>query len=83
MGTFIYYGLGINSITLVTLNDIGDQQSTATTDTETKCAKLMDYLHTHPDALIRFHASDMILYIESDADYLVLPKARRCVASIF
>ena len=43
----------------------------------------MDYLHTHPDAVVRFHASDMILYIESDAAYLVLPKARSCVARIF
>ena len=43
----------------------------------------MDYLHTHPDAVIRFHASDMIIYIESDAAYLVLPQARSRVASIF
>ena len=33
--TFLYYGLGINSAILVTLNKIGGQQSTATTDTET------------------------------------------------
>ena len=37
---------------------------------------LMDYLHTYPDAVIRFYASDMILKITSDAAYLVLPKAR-------
>ena len=43
----------------------------------------MDYLHTHPNAVIRYHASNMILYIESDAAYLVLPQARSCVASIF
>ena len=43
----------------------------------------MDYLHTHPDAVIRLHASNMILYIESDAAYLVLPQARSCVARIF
>ena len=42
----------------------------------------MDYLHTHPDTVVRFHASDMILYIESDAAYLVLPQARSRVASI-
>ena len=83
VGTFLYYGLGIDSTIRVTLNDIGGQQSTATTDTETKCAKLMDYLHTHPDAVNRFHTSDMILYIESDAAYLVLPKARSRVAIIF
>ncbi len=27
----------------------------------------MDYLHTHPEAVVRFYASDMILYIETDA----------------
>ena len=43
----------------------------------------MDYLHTHPDAVIQFHASDMILYIETDAAYLVLPQARSRVSSIF
>ena len=83
VGTFLYYGLGINSTILVTLNEIGGQQSTATTDTEKKCAKLMDYLNSHPDAVVQFHASDMILYIESDAAYLVLPKAISCVTSIF
>ena len=43
----------------------------------------MDYLHTHPNAVVQFHASDMILYIKSDAAYLVLSQARSCVASIF
>ena len=52
VGTFLYYGLGIDSSILVTLNEIGGQHSTAMTDTEKKCAKLMDYLHTHPDAVI-------------------------------
>ena len=52
VGTFLCYGLGIDSNILVTLNEIGGQQSTATTNTEKKCAKLMDYLHTHPDAVV-------------------------------
>ena len=43
----------------------------------------MDYLHTHPNTVVRFHASNKILYIESDAAYLVLPKACSRVASIF
>ena len=81
--TFLYYCLGIDSTILVTLSEIGVQQSTATTDTEKKFAQLMYYLHNHPDAVVRFHASDMILYIESDSAYLVLPKARSRVASIF
>ena len=34
VGTFLYYGIGIDSPILVTLNKIGSQQSTSTTDTE-------------------------------------------------
>ena len=83
VGTFLYYGIGIDSTILVTLNEISGQQSTATTNTTKKCAKLMDYLHTHPNAVVRFHASNMILYIDSDAAYLVLPQAHSRVASIF
>ena len=30
----------------------------------------------HPDAIIRYYASDMILNIHSDASYLTAPKAR-------
>jgi hypothetical protein len=36
---------------------------------------LMDYIHTYPNAVIHYHASDMILKITSDAAYLVLPRA--------
>ena len=42
---------------------------------------LMDYLHSHPNAILRFHASDMILQTEADAAYLGLPKARSRVAA--
>jgi hypothetical protein len=35
-----------------------------------KCKQLLDYLATHPDATVQFHASDMILSIHSNASYL-------------
>ena len=44
---------------------------------------LLDYLSTHPDATIRFYASDMILCVISDAAYLVLPNARSRAAGLF
>jgi hypothetical protein len=37
---------------------------------------MLDYLDTHPDATIRYHASDMILHIHSDASYLSVSNAR-------
>ena len=36
----------------------------------------MEDLYTHLNAMIRYRSSDMILCIESDAAYLVLPKSR-------
>ena len=41
----------------------------------------MDYLHFHPDAVLRYKASDMILQFEADSAYLVLPKARSRAAA--
>ena len=32
--------------------------------------QLLDYLTTHPDASIWYHASDMILTFDTDASYL-------------
>jgi hypothetical protein len=37
---------------------------------------LLDYCATHPDATTRFHSSDMILHVESDASYLSEPDAK-------
>ena len=41
-----------------------------------KMHNLLDYMATHPDACIRYHASDMQLAIESDAPYLSAYNAR-------
>ena len=43
----------------------------------------MDYLHTYPNVYLRYYASDMILHIDSDAAYLVLPKARSRIAGFY
>ena len=44
---------------------------------------LIDYLHTNPNAAIRYHDSDMILKVVSDAAFFVLPKARSRTAAIY
>jgi hypothetical protein len=75
-GTFLYYGRACDPCILPALNEIAAEQAKPTTDTIAKTEMLMDYLHTYPHAVIRYHASDMILKITSDAAYLVQPKAR-------
>jgi hypothetical protein len=52
------------------LNDIATEQTKATEKTQAATNQLLDYLATHPDDAIRYHASDMILHIHSDASYL-------------
>ena len=57
------------------INEIPDQQAEPTEETNDKVTTLMDYAHTYPSATIHYHASDIHLHIDSDAAYLVLPKA--------
>jgi hypothetical protein len=58
------------------LNDIATEQTKATEKTQAATKQLLDYLSTRPDAIIRYHASDMILHIHSDASYLSVSNAR-------
>jgi hypothetical protein len=52
------------------LSTIASKQSTGTEHTMTKMKQLLDYLAIHPNATVRFHASDMILNIHSETLYL-------------
>ena len=44
---------------------------------------LLDYLHTHPNVTIRYYKLDMILYLDSDAAYLVAPKLKSRYAGFY
>ena len=48
-----------------------------------KLAQLLNYCATHPDASVRFTASDMLLAVESDASYLSVAKGRSRAAGYF
>jgi hypothetical protein len=51
--------------------------------TQAATNQLLDYLATHPDATIRYHASDMIIHIHSDASYLPVSNARSHLGGLF
>ena len=76
MGSIIFYSLSVDSTFLVGLNAIAIKQSSATENTLKLTDELLDYEATHPDAKIRYRASDMILQIHMDASYLSEPKAQ-------
>ena len=65
---------------LVALNEIATQQAKPTENTRNKLCHLLDYVAKHPNAVIRYHKSDMVLHVDSDAAYLVLPEARSRMA---
>ena len=60
---------------LMALSSIASKQTKGTKHTLEKAYQVLDYLASHPDAVIRFQASDMVLNIHSDASYLSKPNA--------
>ena len=83
VGSLLYYGRALDASVLPALNTIATQQNDPTKKVKEKCDRLLDYVATYPNPILRFYASDMILKIESDAAYLVLPKARSRAAGFF
>jgi hypothetical protein len=75
VGSFLYYGRAVDITILKTLNTLSRQQSKPTKTTAKQTDHRLDYLATHPLAVIRYYASDMILQIHLDASYNNEPKA--------
>jgi hypothetical protein len=65
------------------LNDIATEQTKATGKTQAATNQMLDYLATHPDAAIGYHASDMILHIHSDASCLSVSNVRSRLRGLF
>ena len=68
---------------LPSLNNISSQQAHPTTQVKEKLQTLMDYANTYPNIYFRYYASNMQLHVDTDAAYLVLPKARSRIAGYF
>jgi hypothetical protein len=82
-GSVLQYARALDSTVLMPLNDIATEQTKATEKTQAATNQLSDYLATHPDAIIRYHALDMILHIHSDASYLSVSNARSRLGGLF
>ena len=75
-GKFLFLGRAVDSTLLCPISAIASQSSQPTTDTMQQTLQLLDYLATQEDAVLSYHASDMVLAVHSDASYLSEPKAR-------
>jgi hypothetical protein len=76
VGVLLYYARAVDSTLLTALGSIATQQANGTQDTIRAITQVLNYCATHPDATVRFHASDMVLWTHSDASYLTAPKGR-------
>jgi hypothetical protein len=82
-GILLYYARAVDPTVLMPLNDIATEKTKATEKTQAATNQLLDYLATHPDATIRYHASDMILHTHSDTSYLSVSHARSRLGGLF
>jgi hypothetical protein len=82
-GSVLHYARAVDPTVLMPLNDIATEQTKSTEKTQSDTNQLLDYLATRPDATIRYHNSDMILHIHSDASYLSVSNARSRLGGLF
>jgi Reverse transcriptase (RNA-dependent DNA polymerase) len=83
IGTFLYYARAIDNTMLVALGTLAAAQTKGTEQTMEAAIQLLNYAASNPNAAIRFHSSDMVLYAHSDASYLSEPHARSRVGGYF
>jgi hypothetical protein len=67
VGTLLYYARAIDCTMLVALGTLATAKTTL--DTAQGLTQLLNYAATHPDATLKYIASDMILHVHSDASY--------------
>jgi hypothetical protein len=82
-GSVLYYARAVDPTVLMPINDIATEQTKATEKTQAATNQLLDYLVTQPDATIRYHASEIILHIHSNASYLSVSNARSRLGGLF
>ncbi len=76
IGTFLYYARCIDSTMLVALGSIATQEANPTKNTMKKVRQFLDYASTHPDAIVTYHTSNMVLAGHSNTLYLSKSKVR-------
>ena len=76
VGSILYYARAVDMTVLMALSSIASEQTKGTKHTLEKAYQVLNYLALHPDVVVRFRASDMVLNIHSGASYLSELKAR-------
>jgi hypothetical protein len=81
--TLLYYARAVDTTLIMPINVLESEQSNSTEVTADKVIKLLNYCNTHPETKIRYHTSDMIFHIHSDAFYLSENEAKSRAGEFF
>jgi hypothetical protein len=76
-GKFLYTSRAIDNTMQHALNELCIAATKGTQETQEALEYFLNYCATHPEAEIIYRASDMILSVDSDAAYQVVPKSMR------
>jgi hypothetical protein len=84
VSSILYYARATDMTILMALSSIAMEQTKATEKMMGHCIQLLDYLASNLEAKVRYHASDMVMNIHSDASYLSETKVyRRACGNFF
>ena len=83
VGTFSWYARASEPTMAHTLSSIASHQSKGTEKLEEEVSHFLDYCATHPNSVVRFMNSDIILAIHSDTSYLYEPESKSRAAGHF
>ena len=75
-GVFLYYARAVDGLMLPALSAIATEQASPTETTMARTKQFLDYAATHPDAVLTYRASDMVLAIHSNASFLNEKRSR-------
>ena len=81
IGKLYFYVRAVDHIMLVLLGEFSIKQTLGTASEKggRGCSLFLNYAATHPNTVIQYHASGMVLHVDSGASYLSVIKARSIV----
>jgi hypothetical protein len=83
MGKFLYYARAVDPTMLVTLSSLASQQTKGTERTAEDAVRFLNYCATHPETIIQYKKSDMILQCHSNVPYLLESQVCSCTGGFY
>ena len=83
VGCLLYYARVLDNTLLVALNTLSQNQATPATNIKQLCTHVKNYCVTYPNVGLRYHATNMILQVDSNASFLIASEAKSRVVAYF